>query len=193
MAKTLRTQKEKSDSARRSKRKGKRGEKNAAILVSLWWTGEEGNFVSTPGSGALRWKKGVAKVVADLVPIESDQFPEFPYSIEVKNREKWDLESTFKGNQIFWGWWQQACDDGIRASKAPMLLFTKNYSPCYIALDWSEIKYYQIPGNMMKITDPEKPRTCMIMLATEFFNLNIPKHIKKKDPLRELLERFKND
>lgn len=186
----MKTAKEKTSIARKSKRKGKRGEKNAAIMLSLWWTGEEGNFVSTPGSGSLRWKKGVAKVSADLVNVGSDLYPEFPYSVEVKNRESWDLESMLKGGQKFWEWWKQTCDDSQRSNKKPMLMFTKNYSPYYIALSWMESFDATLPDCLIKLTDPESKQICIIMLADEFFKLNVPTHLKKKDPLLELLKRF---
>jgi len=119
--------------ARRSKRKGRRGQRVAADLISHWWTGESDHFVSTPGSGSIRWKRGVGKVAADIVQATED-FPDLPFSVEVKNHEDWNFLSIMKGAQEFWKWWEQCCRDALTTEKWPMLMFTKNHAPMFIAV-----------------------------------------------------------
>jgi len=131
-----------------AKNKGSTFERKIAKLFTAWWqSGElEGEFFKTPASGGLRWAKR-DDVIGDLCTPEG-----FNATIECKCTESWDFKELFqttiakapsliqKGKNIgkpnapcgLGEYWYQSCNEGFRASKIPMLVFTKNYFPDYI-------------------------------------------------------------
>lgn len=119
-----RTAEQKTKTANKSRRKGKRGERKLIPLLNDWW-GEK--FRRVPRSGALRWGTD-HRVAGDLVTSD----PDFPWVVEAKNRESWDLKDLFLGQGPIFSWFQQAADDGKRVNKKPLLFFTKNYHPYYV-------------------------------------------------------------
>ena len=110
-----------------SKEKGSEFERRIARILSKWW-GEE--FHRTPGSGGLHWKKD-NRVAGDIVaPMGSN----FPFSIENKKWEDWEIIQLLKGTGDIENWWKQCEGDAIRVSKEPLLIFTKNYAPIYMMM-----------------------------------------------------------
>lgn len=83
----------------------------------------------TPLSGG--WSHSNPAVAGDLVCITEDT--DFPYCVECKNAEGWMLDSLFTDkHQWFDNWWIQLikeCPEG----KEPLLVFTRNRAPAYIA------------------------------------------------------------
>jgi hypothetical protein len=126
-----------------AKAKGSGMERKISKLFTQWWNavGFEGEFYKTPASGGLRWQKR-DDVIGDLVTPEG-----FLATIECKNCESWDYKELFsetiarkpkliqKGKNIgkpnspsgIGEYWWQSCEEGFRASKIPLLIFTKNY------------------------------------------------------------------
>jgi len=59
---------------------------------------------------------------------------EFPFSIECKNNEIWDLTDLLKGIRKEDGiesWWVQCATDADQAKKIPILIFTKNHEEIF--------------------------------------------------------------
>lgn len=115
---------ERSKKARASKRRGKRGERLVIELLTKWWGAK---FHRTPRSGGLRWGSQVAGVGGDI----ACEDPEFPFSTEVKNRERFEIEEFLNGKGKMWEWWSQCVGDAERLQKFPLMFVTKNYSPWY--------------------------------------------------------------
>ncbi len=109
-----------------SKAKGSRAEYAVRDAFSLWWQCE---FRRTPGSGAWGTTHNQGSLVGDVVCDD----PAFPYSIEIKNQEKWCLEhllSTDKAKLL--EWWTQTLVQAAASKKKPMLCFTRNRQPIFI-------------------------------------------------------------
>lgn len=96
-------------------------------LLQVWW-GDHSSFVKVPSSGALRWKDGKYWIFGDLVPPT-----DFPFCIELKNHEAFDMDEIFRKKlihcKITWYWYFQVIKDSIRASTElgqtiyPMMIF----------------------------------------------------------------------
>jgi hypothetical protein len=115
--------------------KGSGYERKIAKDLGEWW-GEE--FHRTPASGGLHWQKD-NRVAGDIVtPPDSV----FPFTIECKKREGFDLEQLLKGTGDIEDWWEQAVGDSERVESKPLLIFSKNRAPDYTMMrmeDFAEI------------------------------------------------------
>lgn len=86
-------------------------------------------FRRTPLSGG--WAKDADIAQGDIVCIDDD---EFPYLIECKKQEGWTFESLFTSKHSWFDkWWGQAVEE-CPESKEPLLVFSKNYAPVFIAI-----------------------------------------------------------
>lgn len=115
----------------KEKDKGARGEREACMFWAAYWGKIEADavFARTPGSGAW-FRSREFDVAGDIV---TDAF-KFPFSIEVKWREKWNYQRALDGSKSpFWGWWAQAIRDAEKISKVPLLMAKKNFGPWLIA------------------------------------------------------------
>jgi len=117
--------------ARASRRKGKRGER---VLCRRLEKAFGVPFNRTPASGGLRWGKR-ADVRGDVVCEE----PWFPFVLEEKNREAWDLETFLKGLGPIWKWWGQVVRDGKDTGRIPLLFVDKNRSPGFVIFRLSDV------------------------------------------------------
>lgn len=115
-----------------SDRKGKSYENRMAKLLSKW-TGLP--LIRTPMSGA--WSGSAGDIVCKGQP------GAFPFTVECKKTESWDLHQLLAGTGPFFNWMEQVVreshDDMLLTDRAkyPVLLFTKNYRPDYIAIPLS--------------------------------------------------------
>lgn len=104
--------------------KGAKFERDIAKILSKWW-GEE--FHRTPASGGLHWQAD-NRVAGDIVaPVDSD----FPFNVECKKQESWNMEQIIKGTGDVVSWWEQCINDAKRVDEIPLLIFSKNHSPIY--------------------------------------------------------------
>ncbi len=115
---------ERTKRAKAARRKGKRGER--ALCQRLEQTFGVA-FHRTPASGAMRWGKR-ADVRGDIICEELW----FPFVVEEKNREAWDLELFFKGKGGIWKWWGQVLGDSKDVGKIPLLFIDKVRSPGFV-------------------------------------------------------------
>lgn len=71
-----------------------------------------------------------------LKPINKGKVPPFPFFIECRNREKWELASVFvKEHKEIRAWWGETFAKAIEVDKCPLLVFTRNFFPVYVAFD----------------------------------------------------------
>lgn len=134
----------------KSKNKGKRGELEAARLLSAWWMGnpvfrnskaEALPIRRTPLSGGWASAKGVG---GDLVAVHEDAKDFSLLSVEVKNQEAWDFDGMLKN--VAWpiyGWWKQCCEAAKKSKALPLLIFTKNHHPFYFCIHkkhWTKLR-----------------------------------------------------
>lgn len=53
---------------------------------------------------------------------------EFPFAVECKNQEGWELDGLVGAPKWKpWSWWEQAKDQAQRAGKLPLLIFTRKH------------------------------------------------------------------
>lgn len=132
---------------RRSRRKGSTFERYCCRLLSKWWfpdkdfngiSADKLPFFRSPNSGGWATKRKfhrnerIDAMSGDIVCPDN-----FPYQPEMKNREGWTFEQYFRDNPgfVLWEWWEQTVEQAERAGKKPLLLFTKNRSPVFYAID----------------------------------------------------------
>ena len=111
---------------KKSRDKGARFELEVAKLFSNAYDLE---FRRTPLSGG--WAKDADVAQGDIVCLDDD---EFAYCIECKNQEGWKFESLFTSSHSWFdAWWNQAVDE-CPDDKDPLLVFSKNYTPIFVAM-----------------------------------------------------------
>jgi len=58
---------------------------------------------------------------------------EFPFCVECKDIEGWELDGMFKNEKWpVWGWWRQAQSQSQMVSLRPILFFTRRFRPVYV-------------------------------------------------------------
>ncbi|QKE56350.1 holliday junction resolvase [Bacillus phage YungSlug] len=138
-----------------SRAKGSKFERDIAKALTDWW-GEE--FHRVPASGGLRWGKD-NRVVGDIVPPPNS---DFPFSIECKKHEGWDLSYILRNMGEFPNWWAQCTRDAYKVDKIPLLIFSKNRSPIYFMMPHTNfigLKGYPLRYSTTQVTvilDKEK-------------------------------------
>lgn len=116
---------------KKSQARGKRGENKAAELLREWWGDERfmRNFVGSSGAVSTQFaenphisKQLLALITGDIIPPDDT----FPFSVEVKNYEKFDMTKAMEkagGDRTnLTKWWKQAKSDATRIDKIPLLL-----------------------------------------------------------------------
>jgi hypothetical protein len=123
------------------------GEREVAALLQGWWRQlePEAVFIRSPLSGG--WVQG-----RDLFDARGDLLvknaPRFPWVVECKRREAWDLQNFEDGRPTaVWKWWLQAARDADKAGRRPMLWFRQNLRPWVVL----------VPAELGKITWKSAP------------------------------------
>ena len=118
-----------------AKEKGKKAEKEVGEILGIWWQNQP--FVRSHGSGSATTESQSGDIIIPL---------DFPWAIESKNvgvtkknktskGREWTMDSILKGGcKLFIDWWEQACKQADSINKKPMLCFTRNYVPTYVAI-----------------------------------------------------------
>lgn len=137
-----------------SRVKGNRGQNDVAKLLAPWW-GEE--FASTPQSGGFATTRfrNDWNAAGDIVTPDNG----FPFCVEVKHAEGWELEQLIKSDKCDpWAWWNQ-CVEETPPGKIPLLVFRRNYRSWHYMMyvhDWMgeypDLVY--VPGRNMSIHVP---------------------------------------
>ena len=119
--------------------KGKRGEYKVRDALTLW-TGKE--FNRTPSSGAFGTINKIHEFVGDLVCED----PDFPFCVEVKNHEGWELGQLLtSSNPQILQWWGQATIQATKSGKYPMLVILRNRAKPLVVVDASFYLAVSIP------------------------------------------------
>ncbi len=118
---------------KKSRRKGRRGEVEVASLLSKWLGLD---LKRTPMSGAM-WG-----YPSDIIPSSASEVSDFPFLIEVKLQEGWDLTSFVSGKDVVFKGWIKQVEDEVDRLKKPfyMLFFRKNRFPWFVAIPISQVK-----------------------------------------------------
>jgi len=109
-----------------SKAKGSRNERNVVKLLNDW-SGYE--FARTPQSGGLHWKKQYTS--GDIVCIDDKHGRRFPFSIECKSHQNFDLlhlidDSYGKSSNKIMMFWEQSKGDALKYNKVPLVFMRRN-------------------------------------------------------------------
>lgn len=129
-----------------SRAKGQRQERALVKKLSEWWGTE---FFRTPGSGAFATRGFVGANVSfagDIVTKDK----EFPFCVESKNEEGWELEQllTAPKNKIQ-KWWDQACSE-CPEGMVPLLVFTRNHKPEFYMMP-ADVGGYNLDAHVFKL------------------------------------------
>ena len=131
-------------------------------------------FRRTPGSGG--WDKRKAGADVQLMCNDDD----FPFSIECKNQEAWSWDGIFKDNpkEKFWSYWTQCKKWAVYQGKVPLLVFTKNFHPDYMANSigtWKLLPKPVTTTGYIKLFLTGKPK--LVICSLEDFAVSYPKNL----------------
>jgi hypothetical protein len=101
-------------------------------MLTEWWDG--GQFSRVPASGGLHWKDD-QRVAGDIVPPPDGRFP---FVIECKKQEGFELAHLFKNMGKPREWWHQCVLDARRVNRVPILLFSKNRDSVFVLLPYKQ-------------------------------------------------------
>jgi len=80
-------------------------------------------------SGGSKLKEGWS-LAGDIVTPD----PDFPFHVEIKKREQWELHQLFKSDKCApWKWWDQTLGD-CPPDKDPLMIFWKNRHPKFVMM-----------------------------------------------------------
>ena len=133
--------------------KGNGGEREAALLVQEWWRRlePEAEFNRTPMSGGWRGGSDTARADLQLVGDLQTTAKRFPFCVEVKRRERWNVDRFLAGKvSPAWGWWRECLVDAAVAKKEPLLLLRRNRHPwlVIVAQDFALTRGCLTPNTM---------------------------------------------
>lgn len=125
----------------RGSRKGSAYERAKAKQLSLWLYNDDTALYRIGGSGAratVHSKNGCNKLhPGDIVPVSVQGFP---FAVECKNygahKNVWSFDDLLKPTKkrlMFLKWWRGIKKDAKRHNLVPLLIFTKNHHPDYLA------------------------------------------------------------
>lgn len=144
-----------------SKDKGDDFERKTAKQLGDWW-GEK--FNRTPMSGGLHWQED-NRVSGDIVTPPDSLFP---WVVECKKREEWDIIQLVKGTGEIEKWWNQVLLDSERTRMKPFLVFSKNFAPSYLMVyeeDFLKItNLIKIPYNYFIVSANDLPKRVVVLL-----------------------------
>ena len=94
----------------------------------------------TPASGG--WAK-----TGDITPNDPKEMVSFPFCLELKKRQDWDLLQLMTGRGLegsIKSWWKQCLRDAKQSKKMPLLLISKNHCDIYCMLRRSDFKKLEL-------------------------------------------------
>jgi len=116
-----------------SRNKGNNFERDIAKELATWWYGEAGILRRVPMSGG--WD---AAQLGDVMipPAYIRVVPDFPFYVECRNREGWDLSELFDDvvGQLK-KWWVESSAKATRIGKIPLLIFSRAFQPIYVGFE----------------------------------------------------------
>ena len=93
----------------------------------------------------------------------------FPFAVECKKQEAWDLDGYTNPKWPVWDWWQQAVSQAAAntAPSWPLLIFSRNRRPNYVILDTVHAGWLDLrpkTGPMLRIERPGEQSLTMVLL-----------------------------
>jgi len=159
-----------------SRDKGARGEQQVVKLLKAWWGSE---FYRTPRSGAFATQGFSHKdmsVAADVVTPDHT----FPFSVEVKWQESWNMEQLLKSAICDpWKWWEQ-CVTECTVNKIPLLVFKRNNQPWFYMLEELDTLHRDLQGAYFMVPVPASVReSCLTKYSTRTVRIGLFEDLKK--------------
>ena len=166
MEKLKKVTKTRQQSGRMAKNKGANFERFVAKLFEKWWGSK---FYRTPMSGGSQLKDGF-NMAGDLCTDDVS----FPFHIECKKQEKWELAQLFVSEVCRpWAWLKQClkeCPDG----HIPLLIMTKNQYPIWVMMLMSTWAKRPINGFQSMIYLHHGQHDLVMFPLVDFFNQSTP-------------------
>jgi hypothetical protein len=121
---------------RYSKHKGDRAEREVAKLLGKFFLDDEKSFARFGNEVAGRIPGDVGIFIKDNMPLTLKLWDKFPFSIEIKNREDWDILSLINNpkTSVITEFWNQTEQEAKRFNKIPILILKKRFQPYYCVL-----------------------------------------------------------
>jgi len=131
--------------------KGNKFEVQIARVISEWFCGKDFSGRKwyqlpfrrrSPGNAMDGFTNGAWDL--HHVPEYEGMKIEFPFSVELKNQEKWELDGMFHCDK--WKpfeWWDQTLEQAQKTQERllPMLIFTRNRRATYVLLEERVLKW----------------------------------------------------
>ena len=117
---------------RASKARGSGFETEVANKLCAWYKDKDA-FYRVPASGALEWSTSM-NVDGDVT---ANPKINFPYMIECKRYENWNIENLLRNNLHFPAWVAQSVREGHAIKRIPFLVYKRNYHPIYVTAPFS--------------------------------------------------------
>jgi len=133
------------------KNKGSSFERKVCRILTKWITGKEHPeiFWRSASSGAKSTMdsiKGTATDMhGDIMAVNEEGFWfTSKFLIECKFYKDVDIGKFLTGSGKLRDWWNQACEDGAKANKIPLLIFKRNGSPIYIMFNSFDCRFFEV-------------------------------------------------
>lgn len=159
---------------KKSRNKGSGYERKIAKILGHWWADDPELFRRTPMSGG--WAK--EKLTGDITPVK-EEGEDFPFSVECKKHEGWEFHQFFSIKSKFWDWWEQCVSDCEGKDKLPLLIFSRNRIPDFMACSLIPNETFKFPEFYFKLPDmylnnigEPKNHSIYIMKLQEFIDVN---------------------
>jgi len=129
-----------------ARNKGARFERYVAEQLSLWVYNEPGKFHRVPMSGGLGWA-GNVKAHGDIVSDDDN----FPFVVECKNQEGWDLLQLHNRKGKLWNFVQQAMEEGEAAKKDWLLVIKRNQISAKVLFNMEALAELELNSQVLSI------------------------------------------
>jgi hypothetical protein len=121
--------------SRMSRTKGNVAEREVAALIQTWWRQLEPKcqYIRTPSSGG--WSTPEIRSAFNAAGDLMTDAKRWPFSVEVKRREGWNLRNFVLGKRSpAWSWWRQCQHAAVEMDAAPMLWLRQSRSPWIVVV-----------------------------------------------------------
>jgi hypothetical protein len=117
--------------------KGKDYESLICKEFTTWWNRPGCVFQRTSFLQTLSLNQRIAGGdLVPVIPLQNKLDTSFPFSVECKKDESWDLVHWLKANpkNIFGLWWKQCTTDAVANAKSPLLIFSRNNAGSFVVM-----------------------------------------------------------
>lgn len=128
---------------RKSKRKGNGNERDMAQAFKAWWgVGEWARVPASGGWGNQDNREGF-RACGDIMTTDV----EFPFTVEVKHQEAWELDQMLTAPACKpYEWWQQTKDETLEGT-FPLLVMRRNRRKPLVVMEPYATVQYELASN----------------------------------------------